>query len=150
MNGGVSAERKELLLDYVRRRRGDVIDPEHHGIGLLGDDSDPGRIDTGFISKVATNGEIQDLHWVTGLDGPCGMGIHGDRLFVVEGVRGNLVEIEIESGRIVGRHPMPDHRFLNDLAIDASGTIYMSNTSLAPQATDIYKFRVRNIGKNVH
>lgn len=95
--------------------------------------------EAGFISRVNLDGEIVDLNWVTGLDGPCGMGIYGDRLYVVEGPRGNLVEIDIDRGEIVNRYPVPGHEFANDVATDASGNIYVSNTSRSPRARDIYK-----------
>ncbi len=94
---------------------------------------------TGFLSKVRLDGEVEELKWVTGLDGPCGMGIHGDRLYVVEGVRCSLMEIDIESGTILNRYPMPNCSFLNDLAIDKTGAIYLSNTSRVPKASDIFK-----------
>ncbi|UCF32949.1 MAG: SMP-30/gluconolactonase/LRE family protein [Phycisphaerales bacterium] len=97
--------------------------------------------DTGFISKVRTSGEIAELQWVTGLDGPCGMAIVGDRLYVVEGFRHNLVEIDIESGEILQRHNIPGATFLNDVAADDAGNLYISDTSRAPEDPDLYKFK---------
>ncbi|MHC4698346.1 MAG: SMP-30/gluconolactonase/LRE family protein, partial [Planctomycetota bacterium] len=97
------------------------------------------RAEMGFISRVKLNGEIADLNWVTGLDGPCGMGIYDNKLYVVEGFRGNLVEIDIDNGEILNRYPLPGHQFTNDVAIDALGNIYVSNTSRGPKALDIYK-----------
>ena len=81
---------------------------------------------TGYISKVNLNGEIEELKWITGLYAPCGMGIYENKLYTVE--RGNLVEIDIERGKILKRYPIPDSDFLNDLAIDNNGNIYMSDT----------------------
>ncbi len=82
---------------------------------------------TGFISKVKLNGEIEELKWVTHLHAPCGMGIHKNKLFTVE--RGNLVEIDLKSGKILERYPIPGSEFVNDLAIDSRGNIYISDTS---------------------
>lgn len=101
---------------------------------------DPSHVETGFISKVGTDGQIRDLEWVTGLDGPCGMGISGDRLYVVEGFRGDLVEIDLDSGEILGRHAVPGHKFLNDLVIDASGSVLISNTSRVLAGWDLYSY----------
>ncbi len=99
------------------------------------------RAGMGFISKVSPEGEILDLHWVDGLDGPCGMGLHSDRLYAVECV-GNLVEIDTGTGSIVNRYPAPGARFLNDLVIDADGSIYISDTSPPLGYTSqIYRFR---------
>lgn len=87
-----------------------------------------------FISRVKVDGTIETLEWVTGLDRPTGMCIHRDRLFVVE--RRNLVEIDLDSGIIANRYPIPGARFINDIAFDASGTAYVSDTD----AGAIYTF----------
>jgi sugar lactone lactonase YvrE len=94
---------------------------------------------TGFISKVKLNGEIINLKWITGLHAPCGMGIFEDNLYTVE--RGHLVEIDIKTGKILNRFPVPDSDFLNDLAIDEQGNIYMTDTrpSSNPDSR-IYRF----------
>jgi sugar lactone lactonase YvrE len=99
-----------------------------------------GSANTGFISKLTLDGRIDELKWIDELDGPCGMGIYEDRLYVVE-CSGNLVEIDIDAGKIAKRVPVPGAEFLNDLAIDRAGTIYMSNSSRVPAATDIHRFR---------
>ena len=96
--------------------------------------------DAGFLSKVSLDGEIVELEWVTGLDGPCGMAISDDRLFVAESVRGNLVEIDLDTGQVRERHPFAGSSFLNDVAADGAGNIYVSNSSRSPKAKDIYKF----------
>lgn len=96
---------------------------------------------TGFISRVGLDGEVRDLEWVTGLDGPCGMGICGQRLYVVEGVAGNLVEIDIPSGEVEQRYPIEGFQFLNDVAVDGVGRVYISNTSRELHDTDIYVFQ---------
>jgi len=99
-----------------------------------------GKQNRGFLSKVTTDGRIDSLRWITGLDGPCGMGMHEDRLYVVES-SGNLVEIDIDAGRVVKRYPMPGPTFLNDVTVDSTGTIYISDTTRAAGATDIYAFK---------
>ena len=97
--------------------------------------------DQGFISKMTLDGEVRQLEWITGLDGPCGMAVHGDRLYATEGVRGTLVEIDIETGEVLKRYPMPKCKFFNDISVDKDGTIYGSNSSERPAATDLYRFR---------
>ncbi len=81
----------------------------------------------GFISKVGLDGEIEELEWVTGLDGPCGMALYENRLYVVEST-GNLVEIDADSGTILERYPITDAGFLNDLIVDSEGRIYISDS----------------------
>jgi len=80
---------------------------------------------TQFISKVKLNGEIENREWIKGLIRPTGMAIHKDKLFVVE--RANLAEIDIKSGQIVKRHAVPAPGFLNDIAVDSKGNIYVSD-----------------------
>ncbi|MFH1313397.1 MAG: SMP-30/gluconolactonase/LRE family protein [Candidatus Eisenbacteria bacterium] len=78
------------------------------------------------ISRVSLDGLIEDLNWATGLNNPTGMEVHEDRLFVVE--RAGVVEIDAANGEIVERHPIPEAGFLNDIAIDAAGTMYVSDS----------------------
>jgi hypothetical protein len=87
-----------------------------------------------FISKVSMDGKIEELKWVTGLFNPTGLAVFKDKLFVVE--RRNLVEIDIPSARIMKRHPVPQPGFLNDIAIDTSGSMYISDSARHV----IYKF----------
>jgi sugar lactone lactonase YvrE len=87
-----------------------------------------------FISKVALNGQVEALKWVTGLNNPTGLDVYKDKLYVAE--RGNLVEIATETGAILNRYPAPGSVFLNDVAVDASGGIYLSDSGKHV----IYKF----------
>lgn len=99
-----------------------------------------GKGHTGYISRVKLNGKIENLKWVTGLNAPCGMSIYQDKLYTVE--RCSLVEIDIKSGKISKRYPIYGSVFLNDIAGDAVGNIYISNTfSSSPGDSCIYKFR---------
>jgi hypothetical protein len=103
--------------------------------GFLAGRTEPQRRE--FISKVDTAGRVLSLKWVTDLEAPTGMAIHGGRLFVVE--RGNLVEIDIDGARIVGRCAIPDASFANDVAIDADGTGFVSDNGRDPK-TGIYRY----------
>lgn len=95
----------------------------------------------GFISRLSLEGEILDLNWVSGLDGPCGMGLWDGKLYVAE-CTGNLTEINADTGEILNRYPIEGARFLNDIAIDANGNIYISDTSpLHGYDSVIYRFR---------
>ena len=95
---------------------------------------------TGFISKLTLDGRIEDLKWITGLDGPCWMGVHDDTLYVAE-CSGNLVAIDIPSGTITNRYPMPGFSFLNDLSVAPDGTVYITNSSRQRGDIDIYAFK---------
>jgi len=79
-----------------------------------------------FISKVKLDGEIETYEWITGITQPTGMWIFKDKLYVVD--RANLVEIDIDAGKILNKYPVPDAKFINDVAFDASGNAYISDT----------------------
>lgn len=80
---------------------------------------------TGFISKVTPEGQIVALEWVTGLNAPKGMGIAGDFLYVSDISR--VVRIDILNGKISGEIEIPGSKFLNDIATDRDGTVYVSD-----------------------
>ena len=90
-----------------------------------------------FISKVNTNGEIEQLEWVTGLNGPTGMSVFEDTLYVVE--RDCLVEIDIEAGQIVNRYTIPQAGFLNDVVFDSNGIGYLTDNN-QNSTVSIYRF----------
>ncbi|MCD4747081.1 MAG: SMP-30/gluconolactonase/LRE family protein [Bacteroidales bacterium] len=79
-----------------------------------------------FISKVSLDGEIEDLKWVDSLNNPLGITIHNDRLFVTE--RKAIAEIDLDKGEVIKRYPIPGSVFLNDIAIDDSGKIYITDS----------------------
>ena len=82
---------------YVSNINGDPVDKDGNG----------------FISKLSADGEVVKTHWVTGLDGPKGMVLHGGRLYVSDIDR--LVAIQVKTGRIVGSYLAPAAQFLNDV-----------------------------------
>ncbi len=95
---------------------------------------------TGFISRVTVDGKVEDLKWVDGLDGPLGMDIYRDTLYVAES-SGNLVEINRVSGKVIKRHAVPGARFLNDVVVDKLGNVYIADTSPGVgEGSKIYRF----------
>ncbi|MFB9076230.1 hypothetical protein ACFFLS_05205 [Flavobacterium procerum] len=79
----------------------------------------------GFISKLKTNGEIEVLKWVDGLDNPQGMGLYKRKLYVADINR--VVQINTETAKIEKVYHIDNAIFLNDIAIDANGDIYVSD-----------------------
>ena len=78
----------------------------------------------GFISRMSINGEIIELRWVDGLDAPKGMGIVDDTLYVAD--IDQLVFVNIVTGE-KGSYPADGADFLNDVAVDSSGAVYVSD-----------------------
>jgi len=80
----------------------------------------------GFIAKLNGDGKMVTRQWVKGLDSPTGLALHDRTLYVAD--VDQLVEINAASGEIVKRYPAKGATFLNDLAIDPDGTVYVSDT----------------------
>jgi hypothetical protein len=97
----------------------------------------PGAKD-GFLSRLSTDGEMLDLQWVEGLDRPTGLALRDNRLFVVE--RGGVAVVDVESGAIAERLSCPNEGMLNDIDVDPSGTIYVSDS----RKNNIYRFENGN------
>ncbi|MFC2083711.1 SMP-30/gluconolactonase/LRE family protein [Bacteroidota bacterium] len=79
-----------------------------------------------FISKVSLTGEIEKLKWIDSLNNPLGITIYNDRLFTAE--RNAIAEIDLDIGKVINRYPITDSMFLNDIAIDNEGKIYVSDS----------------------
>lgn len=79
----------------------------------------------GFLSLVSTDGQWINKHWATGLDAPKGLAISGNRVFVSDLTA--LKIFELSSGKLLNSYTHPQARFLNDVAADPSGAIYVSD-----------------------
>ncbi len=79
----------------------------------------------GFISKISLDGKIVALKWATGLDAPKGLARAGDRLYAADIDR--LVEIALADGKVTASHAAKGAVFLNDVAADAEGRVYVSD-----------------------
>ncbi len=80
----------------------------------------------GYISTVSLDGDIIQQEWAPGLDAPKGMAIKGDFLYVAD--IDSLVEISLETGRVLNRYPGGEAQFLNDVAVDKAGNVYVSDS----------------------
>lgn len=78
------------------------------------------------ISKISLDGTIEAMEWVGGLFNPTGLAVAGDILYAVD--RRGLVEIDIPSATVTKIHGIPEGGFLNDAAVGADGTVYVSDS----------------------
>ena len=134
--GAASAAQPLWQTDAVFRTPESVL-PDTQGERLFVSNIDGAPNDkdgNGFISLMGKDGHVQQLEWVTGLNAPKGMALVGRRLFVAD--VDVLVEIDADSGQIVARHPAQDAVFLNDVAADAQGHVYVTDMLL----NRIYRF----------
>lgn len=79
----------------------------------------------GYISKVSLDGKILAKEWVTGLNAPKGLAMHGNKLYTAD--IDTLVEIDIPSATISNRYTVADAKFLNDVAASNTGEIFVSD-----------------------
>jgi hypothetical protein len=80
----------------------------------------------GSIGKMALDGKIIQVDWVTGLNAPKGMAKNGNMLYVAD--VDAVAVIDIKKGAIVKRIPVEGAVFLNDVTIDKKGIVYVSDT----------------------
>lgn len=80
----------------------------------------------GGIARLSLDGKILEHDWVRGLNAPKGMGTHDGKLYVAD-VK-EVVVIDIESAEIDARIPVENSVFLNDIAVDRNGVVYVSDT----------------------
>jgi hypothetical protein len=80
----------------------------------------------GFLSKLGADGNVIELKWVEGLDAPKGLAIFEGSLFVND--IDQLIEIDIEKGKIKSRTKIGGDPDLNGLTVDESGVLYASGS----------------------
>ncbi|WP_155318848.1 SMP-30/gluconolactonase/LRE family protein [Desulfosarcina alkanivorans] len=79
----------------------------------------------GFISRLSADGKMDTLKWVGGMHAPKGMGLYGNLLYVTDIDRIHV--IDKTHARILKTHAVADAKFLNDIAIDAGGLVYITD-----------------------
>ncbi|MEZ4415795.1 MAG: SMP-30/gluconolactonase/LRE family protein [Gemmatimonadota bacterium] len=92
--------------------------------------------DNGFISRLAPDGAVLELKWIDGADddvslnAPKGMAIAGSSLFVtdIDCVR----VFDLASGTPTGEVCLPEATFLNDIASDDYGTLWITDSGYEP------------------
>ena len=80
----------------------------------------------GGIAKLTTEGEVIDKEWITGLNAPKGMALYKNHLYVADITE--LVIIDIEEEKVIKKIPVVDSVFLNDVTVNSSGIVYVSDT----------------------
>ncbi|MBL1321148.1 MAG: SMP-30/gluconolactonase/LRE family protein [Methylophaga sp.] len=78
----------------------------------------------GYISLLSVDGKIIDQHWIDGLNAPKGMTIVDGKLYIAD--INELVVVNIKNQKIIQHYSAPKAKFLNDVAADGDGNIYVS------------------------
>ena len=79
----------------------------------------------GFISKISLDGKIVTLKWVDGMNAPKGMGLKDNLLYVTDIDRIHV--IDKNKDQIIKTHDVSGAKFLNDIAIDSKGNVYITD-----------------------
>ena len=76
--------------------------------------SNPWTDNSGFISKLDSNGKMVKLKWSIGLQAPKGLAVYKNHLWVSD--LNQVVKIDTSSGKIVAKYPAPKGiKMLNDI-----------------------------------
>jgi DNA-binding beta-propeller fold protein YncE len=87
----------------------------------------------GGIALLSQSGMVVNKEWIKGLNAPKGMGIYKDIMYVADINR--VIKIDVKTARILARINIDGSVFLNDVAIDNKGNVFVSDTRL----NNIYK-----------
>lgn len=79
----------------------------------------------GFIALLSDDGTIKKLEWITGMDAPKGMAVVDNLLYVTDIDR--IRVIDIDQAKLIKTIPVEGAEFLNDLAADNNGDVYISD-----------------------
>ena len=80
----------------------------------------------GGIAILNLDGSVKNPTWITGLDAPKGMAIYKGKLFVADITR--VLSIDMATAKIVQTIEIPNSIFLNDIAINRDGIVFVSDT----------------------
>jgi len=79
----------------------------------------------GSIARITSNGKTVEADWVSGLNAPKGTALKGQTLYVVD--IQEILAIDTASGRIVTRYYLPESKMLNDISVNPSGDVFVSD-----------------------
>ena len=81
---------------------------------------------SGGVGRLSMDGKTYDSTWVKGLQAPKGLGLYEGKVYVAD--PSEVVIIDATSGSILKKIPIEGSLMLNDITIDAKGTVYVSDT----------------------
>jgi hypothetical protein len=80
----------------------------------------------GGVGRLSPDGKQYNGNWITGLNAPKGMGRYSNRLYVAD--ISDVVVIDIPKGKVIKKIPVPGESGLNDITVDDSGVVYVSDS----------------------
>ena len=110
-------------------------------VSNIGTNNPGDKENKGFISILGVDGSIKDFKWCSNLNSPKGMAVYDGYLYVTEVDK--VSKIDIKTGEKVSSVPVKGALFLNDIAVDSLGTLYVTDSKTG----SIYK--IQNDSVNV-
>ncbi|MCT1526140.1 SMP-30/gluconolactonase/LRE family protein [Sphingobacterium hotanense] len=80
----------------------------------------------GGVAILNLDGSMKNATWVQGLNAPKGMALYKDQLYIAD--INEVVVVDIITGNVINQIKIPDSKFLNDVAVDRAGKVYVSDT----------------------
>ena len=103
-----------------------LYDAKRNLIFVSNVDGQPNEKDgKGSISILSPSGKMINAAWQSGLNAPKGLAIVGNRLYVAD--IDTLRVFDVMNGKQVASHMAADAKFLNDVAADSDGNVYVSD-----------------------
>jgi len=80
----------------------------------------------GGIALVNPDGTIKNGNWITGLNAPKGLGKYKGKLYIAD--IDEVVVADLKTGKVENKISVPGSKFLNDVTVDKSGNVYVSDS----------------------
>lgn len=124
-------------VDGLNEPESAVYDKKTNAIYVSSINGNPLELDNnGYISKLSVSGQILEKKWITGLDGPKGLAVFKNFLYVSD--INKIWKISLKNKKKT-KFNVNDAGFLNDVVVDKNGDVYMS---------DMFKNRIYRLKEN--
>jgi hypothetical protein len=80
----------------------------------------------GGVALLNTDGSLKNATWVTGLNAPKGLAIHKGLLYIADIT--DVIVVDVVTGNVIDEIPVEGSTFLNDVTVDDTGIVYISDT----------------------
>ena len=95
-------------------------------VSNMGPSKSPGAKDgDGSLGRLGLDGKVIEAEWIKGLNAPKGLGYHQGTLYVADIDR--LLAYDAVTGALLKTHVIEGATSLNDVTVDAAGTVYISD-----------------------
>jgi len=83
----------------------------------------------GGVGKLSPDGKSYDATWITGLNAPKGLGMYRGEIYAAD--IDNVVVVDMNKGVIEKKITIDGASGLNDITVDSSGNVYVSDSKTA-------------------